>query len=155
LWFQQQSGDITLKHYPATEILGDHFTKPLQGGMFMKFRAEIQGIPVDTPDSDLGWDRDELKVENTPASSTNIIPQECVGKSPNTVKPFMGYIRMDSWRECREGEGRLSPSLITSTHSRARVCYVDVLVGGCKGGFKQEGVKDGMKKARVNTPTKY
>jgi hypothetical protein len=48
------SGDIALKHFPETEMLGDHFTKPLQGGMFRKFRAEIQGILANTPDSDLG-----------------------------------------------------------------------------------------------------
>jgi hypothetical protein len=33
------SGEITVKHCPATEMLADHFTKPLQGTMFRKFRA--------------------------------------------------------------------------------------------------------------------
>jgi hypothetical protein len=28
-------------------MLADHFTKPLQGALFRKFRVEIQGIPVD------------------------------------------------------------------------------------------------------------
>jgi hypothetical protein len=32
-----QSGDITRKHCPATAMLRDHFTKPLQGGMFRRF----------------------------------------------------------------------------------------------------------------------
>jgi hypothetical protein len=35
------SGEITVKHCPATEMLADHFTKPLQGAMFRRFRAEI------------------------------------------------------------------------------------------------------------------
>jgi hypothetical protein len=34
-------GDITLKHCPTGEMLADHFTKPLQGALFRKFRAEI------------------------------------------------------------------------------------------------------------------
>jgi hypothetical protein len=50
------SGDITLKHCPATQILGDQFIKPLQGAMLRKFRAEIHGTPADIPDSDLGWE---------------------------------------------------------------------------------------------------
>jgi hypothetical protein len=33
------SGEITVEHCPATEMLGGHFTKPLQGTMFRKFRA--------------------------------------------------------------------------------------------------------------------
>jgi hypothetical protein len=117
--------------------------------------GEIQGIPVDTPDSDLGWDRDELKAENTPVSSTNSSPQECVGKAQNPVKLFTGYRRAGSHRGCIEGDGSLAPSLVTATHSRARVSYTDALVGGCKGGCERQGVKEGVRKARVNTPIKY
>jgi hypothetical protein len=50
---QIESGEITVKHCPATEMLTDHFTKPLQGTMFRKFRAEIQGVPIDMCDADL------------------------------------------------------------------------------------------------------
>jgi hypothetical protein len=39
-------------------MLADHFTKPLQEALFRKFRAEIQGIPHDTNEAELGWDRD-------------------------------------------------------------------------------------------------
>jgi hypothetical protein len=42
------SGEITVEHCSATEILVDHFTETLQGKMFRKFRAEIQGIPAST-----------------------------------------------------------------------------------------------------------
>jgi hypothetical protein len=69
------SGDITLKHCPETEMLGDHFTKPLQGGMLRRFRAEIQRIPANTPDSDLGWDRDEVMARSPSDGSTNSSPQ--------------------------------------------------------------------------------
>jgi hypothetical protein len=50
--------DITIKHCPTADMLGDHFTKPLQGALFRNFRAEIQGIPVDTSDADLGWEHE-------------------------------------------------------------------------------------------------
>ena len=30
-------------------MLADHFNKKMQGDSFKKFRAEIQGIPEDTP----------------------------------------------------------------------------------------------------------
>jgi hypothetical protein len=52
------NGDLTIKHCPTADMLGDHFTKPLQGALFRKFRAEIQGIPVDTSDADLGWEHE-------------------------------------------------------------------------------------------------
>jgi hypothetical protein len=72
------SDEITVKHCPATEMLADHFTKPLQGTMFRTFRAEIQGIPIDMCDADLGWDRpctinEQKQDEGSPS------PQECVG----------------------------------------------------------------------------
>jgi hypothetical protein len=51
------SGEITVKHCPETDMLADHFTKPLQGTTFREFRADIQGILVDMCDADLGWDR--------------------------------------------------------------------------------------------------
>ena len=34
--------DIVVKHCPTEKILSDHFTKPLQGALFQKFRAEIE-----------------------------------------------------------------------------------------------------------------
>jgi hypothetical protein len=36
-----RSGEITVKHFPIGEILGDHFTKPVLGIQFIKFRAQI------------------------------------------------------------------------------------------------------------------
>jgi hypothetical protein len=73
------SNDLTIKHCPTEEMLAGHFTKPLQGNLFRKFRAEIQGIPVDLNATDLGWDREELWEDKTGVSS-DPSPQECVGK---------------------------------------------------------------------------
>ena len=40
-------GEIKLQHCPTTEMLGDYFTKPLQGGLFTKFRDRIVNIQAD------------------------------------------------------------------------------------------------------------
>jgi hypothetical protein len=72
------SGEITMKHCPATEMLADHFTKPLQGTMFQKFRAEIQGVPIDMCDADMGWDR-PCAINERELSKACPSPQECVG----------------------------------------------------------------------------
>ena len=47
-------GDIAVKHCPTKEILSYHFTKPLQGALFRKFRAEIQGIPTTMDEREMG-----------------------------------------------------------------------------------------------------
>jgi hypothetical protein len=117
------SGDITLKHCPATEVLSDHFTKPLQGGMFRKFRAEIQGISVDIPDSDVGRDRGELMAKSPSDGSTNTSPQECVGKDENPAKPFRGYARTDGRKERREAHGGLARPRLTAAHIKAGGTY--------------------------------
>ena len=40
-------GEIKLQHCPTTEMLGDYFTKPLQGGRFTKFRYRILNLQAD------------------------------------------------------------------------------------------------------------
>ena len=37
--YRVESGEVKIKHSPTTEMLGNHFTKPLQGALFRKFRA--------------------------------------------------------------------------------------------------------------------
>ena len=39
--------EIKLKYCPTTEMLGDYFTKPLQGGVFNKFQDRILNIQTD------------------------------------------------------------------------------------------------------------
>jgi hypothetical protein len=73
-----RNGDLSVKHCPTVDMVGDHFTKPLQGAQFRKFRADIQGVPNDTSDLDMGLGQDEI----TKAGPS---PQECVeepGKDP-------------------------------------------------------------------------
>ena len=43
-------GDPKVKYCPTGKMLANHFTKPIHGTAFRNFRAEIQGIPEDTPD---------------------------------------------------------------------------------------------------------
>ena len=40
-------GEIRVKYCPTTDMLGDYFTKPLQGGLFTKFRDRILNIQTD------------------------------------------------------------------------------------------------------------
>ena len=49
-------GGLKVKYSPTGKILANHFTEPSQGTAFRKFRADIQGITEDTPDTYLGWD---------------------------------------------------------------------------------------------------
>ena len=39
-----ESGEVCIVHCPATEMIGDFFTKPLQGAMFLRFRNIIMNI---------------------------------------------------------------------------------------------------------------
>ena len=67
--------------------MGDHFTKPLQGALFRKFRAEIMNIPDDLYMGEMGMDGKGLKKgimcklhnETEPRC-----PQECVGDCGKT-----------------------------------------------------------------------
>ena len=84
--YRVESGEVVTKHCPTTEMLGYIFTKPLQGALFRKFRAEIMNIPdnINTEDMGIGgkgikngvmW---KLHNETKPEC-----PQECVGNCDN------------------------------------------------------------------------
>ena len=56
-------GEIKIKHCPTAEMVGDYFTKPLQGGLFNKFRDRILNtqndpstVPIEDHRSVLGRD---------------------------------------------------------------------------------------------------
>ena len=66
-------GDLKVKYQKMGKMLNNHFTKPLQGTDFHKLRSEIQGIPEDTLDTDLGWD--------IPDNKFIPITQDCVERS--------------------------------------------------------------------------
>jgi hypothetical protein len=69
-------------------MLADHFTKPLQGALFRKFRADIQGTPIEQSNAELGWDS-VPKSEQDNKESNNTSPQECVGR-PSNRTPSVG-----------------------------------------------------------------
>ena len=56
-----EPGEVVIKHFPTEEMLGDHFTNPLQGALFKKFRAEIMNIPDDLDMGEMGVDIKGLK----------------------------------------------------------------------------------------------
>ena len=56
-----ETGDVVIEHFPTEEMLGDHFTNPLQGALFRKFRAEIMNIPDDLDMGEMGMDGTGLK----------------------------------------------------------------------------------------------
>ncbi len=66
-----KKGEIAIGYCPAQEMIGDHFTKPLQGALFRPFRAIIMNIDEQVPDEDLAWERELIP----------IMPQECVGNN--------------------------------------------------------------------------
>jgi hypothetical protein len=59
-----KKNEITIEYCPTKEMIGDFFTKPLQGALFYKLRARVLNL---SPDGVL------------PVSSTFASPQECVG----------------------------------------------------------------------------
>ena len=44
------SGEVKIEHCPTNDMVGDFFTKPLQGMQFMKFRDEIMNVNPTTYD---------------------------------------------------------------------------------------------------------
>ncbi len=50
-------------------MIGDHFTKPLQGALFCHFRAIIMNVDEGVPDANLAWERELVST----------MPQECDG----------------------------------------------------------------------------
>ncbi len=50
-----KQGEMTIGYCPASEMIGDHFTKPLQGALFHRFRAVSLNFDERVPDVDLAW----------------------------------------------------------------------------------------------------
>ena len=47
-----EKGLLKIFHLPTNRMLGDFFTKPLQGKRFYEFRNLILGVPVSSGDTD-------------------------------------------------------------------------------------------------------
>ena len=56
-----ETGDVVIEHCLTEKMLGDHFTKPLQGALFRNFRAEIMNIPDDLDMGEMGMDGKGIK----------------------------------------------------------------------------------------------
>ena len=52
---------MVIEHCTTKKMLGGHFTKPLQGALFIKFRSEIMNIPNDLDMGEMGMDGKGLK----------------------------------------------------------------------------------------------
>ena len=46
---QLDQGWLTVRHCPTEDMVGDFFTKPLQGQLFRKLRSLVMNRPVDVP----------------------------------------------------------------------------------------------------------
>ena len=77
-----ETGDVVIEHCPTEEILGYHFTKPLQGELLRKFREEIMNIPDELNMGEMGMDGTGFKKGITCKLNNETdpgFPQECVG----------------------------------------------------------------------------
>ena len=112
---------IVVKHCPTGGILVDHFTKPLQGALFRKFRAEIQGIPTTMGDGEMGWDAPvpfNVPPEAVDTATDKPRPQDCVGKDSNNDLSIVPSANMGG----REGLG-VESCLIGIRNDEINVCH--------------------------------
>ena len=126
---QVETGDMVIEHCPTEEILGDHFTKPLQGALFRKFRAEITNIPDDLDMGEMGMSRAGLKegvVWKLHNETDHGFPQECVGYCDKVG-------RENGAKECSDGRkqnGTYNTIILEKgERSRAARSYADVTRG--------------------------
>ena len=87
-----ETRDVVIKHCPTEKMLGDHFTKPLQGALFSKFKAEIMNIPDELDMGEMGMDRKGLKRGITYKLHNETdprCPQVCVGYCGKTGRKMV------------------------------------------------------------------
>ena len=58
-------GEIEVVYCPTDEMIGDFFTKPLQGGKFIKFRSLIMGLHLTDSKERVVESVDSIKVEKS------------------------------------------------------------------------------------------
>ena len=80
------SGELSIEHCSAEDMLGNNFTKPLQGSLFHKFHAEIMNLPTEGACRDLCWSKAEKKI-------TTSSPQERVGDWENKKVSWADMVR--------------------------------------------------------------
>ena len=77
---QVEQGWVKIRHCPTEAMVGDFFTKPLQGAQFRKLRAFILNCPEDPPPDEGEVPEGESIDNRTPCA------QECVGRNVKKVK---------------------------------------------------------------------
>jgi hypothetical protein len=120
------AGEITLKHCPTGEILGNHFTKPVQVNQFRKMRSEIKGIPEDTPDALMGWYRPCIG-NNADSKHGRPSLQECGGtrKDRTNAGTTKGAVSLHANENILHADGKVLATRCSSSRS-----YDSVLKGG-------------------------
>ena len=68
-----KKGELEVRYCPTKEIIGDFFTKPLQGATFQKFRDQIMGIS-DVPTVPEPRDHRSVLGESVALSTATVIP---------------------------------------------------------------------------------
>ena len=83
-----ESGEVAIRYCPTGDMIGDFFTKPLQGSLFRKFRNIL--LNIDGPDDSI----DDIVDRINPPMSLNIVDNtvidESVPRSVLDVEPSTG-----------------------------------------------------------------
>ena len=94
-------GEIKLQHCPTTEMLGDYFTKPLQGGLFIKFRdrilnlqADPSTVPLEDHRSVLGYDQSHATAQSL--GQSQMPPPHDQHSCPKPMNKTMGRVTKQS-----------------------------------------------------------
>ena len=77
-------GEITIKHCPTVEMIGDFFTKPLQGGLFIKFRDLILNRQTDPSTVPLEDHRSVLRQDHSHATGQSQRESHATGQYEQT-----------------------------------------------------------------------
>ena len=88
---QSKQNKITITHCPTTEMLGDFFTKPLQGNLFRKFRsvflghAHISTLKDERPERTEERVEEQMPIGNPPMTYADVFKQKAQTTSPNPM----------------------------------------------------------------------
>ena len=112
-------GEVKIKHCPTAEMIGDYFTKPLQGGIFNKLRdrnLNIQTDPSDVPTED----------------HRSVLGQ----KGPHATEQSKGQLRATAQADATQGANQ-SQELVTQAkrHDKPNVHAVMVPMAQPIGGW--------------------
>ena len=94
-------GDMRVEYCPTGDMIGDFFTKPLQGSLFKKFRATILNIP-----------------DSVPLPFTTTGPQECVEETKTWADVVKGSKTWSGHRPSNMED--MSTSIIKNANATTR-----------------------------------